>query len=115
MSNMQFSARQIDFDHWSELAKSDPASFELLRTRTLQACIDRSSSDRQERLRCLQWRIDQIRSQSGTPLAACVKISGIMWDTFNRLGHLYNQVEQLNAGIPVTPVQSAKIIPFTKS
>lgn len=115
MSDMQFSARQIDFDHWSELAKSDPDSFEQLRNRTLQACINRSSSDHQERLRCLQWRIDQIRSQSGSPLAACVKISGIMWDTFNRLGNLYNQVEQINAGSPLPTPQSAKILPFSKS
>jgi hypothetical protein len=115
MSDMQLSARQIDFDHWSELAKSDPDSFEQLRNRTLQACISRSSSDHQDRLRCLQWRIDQIRSQSGTPLAACVKISGIMWDTFNRLGTLYNQAAQLKAGTTLPNPQSAKIIPFPKA
>ena len=114
MSDMQLITRKIDFDHWSELAKSDPDSFEQLRDRTLQACINRSSSAHQARLRCLQWRIDQIRSQSGTPLAACVKISGIMWDTFNRLGKVYNEFEQQSAGKPMPPQPTAKILPFNK-
>lgn len=114
MSDMQSITRKIDFDHWSELAKSDPDSFEQLRDRTLKACISRSSTAHQERLRCLQWRIDQIRSQSGTPLAACVKISGIMWDTFNRLGKVYNDLEQHNAGIPLPVRPKAKLLPFKK-
>jgi len=114
MSDMQSITRKIDFDHWSELAKSDPDSFEQLRDLTLEACINRSSTAHQARLRCLQWRIDQIRSQSGTPMAACVKISSIMWDTFNRLGKVYTDLEQHSAGKPLPPQPKAKILHFNK-
>lgn len=111
-------AHRIDFETWLDLARNDPARFETLRSRMLDDCIARSSTAHQERLRRLQWRIDRIRDRASNPLAACVQISDLMWDTFNRLGAAYRQLERpaatapkLRPGLENTP-RCAKILPF---
>ncbi len=85
-------ASRIDFDHWSQLAKTDPETFERERSAVLDACIARASHDHQDRLRRLQWRIDRIRETAGTPMAACMRISDLMWRTFHQLGDAYRQL-----------------------
>lgn len=73
--------KNIDFDTWSALAHSDPNAFEALRMRLIDDVIRRAPPQRQHRLRCLQWRIDQIRRTSHTPMAACLRLSNMMWET----------------------------------
>ena len=115
MSKLQTALHShIDFEHWSQLARTDPERFEQLRHRTLNECIARSSRNHQKRLRGLQWRIDRVRDKAGTPLAACLEISTMMWDTFHQLGELYNQAEALQQGktVPKPDVKQATILPF---
>ncbi len=76
----------IDFDRWSEIARTDPETFEAMRTEIINNCIDNAPQDRQQRLRGLQWQIDCLRAQSSNPLSACIKISQMMWDTLQQLG-----------------------------
>lgn len=71
----------FDFDQWHSLARSDPASFESRRREVIAAAIARAPHAQQERLRCLQWRIDHIRARSATPLAACLKLVDMMWES----------------------------------
>jgi len=72
---------QLDFDEWAELAARDPQGFETLRQETIDAAIDRARSTQQRRrLQGLQWRIDMVRQQAKTPLAACVHMYDMMWD-----------------------------------
>ncbi|MEJ2143174.1 MAG: DUF3135 domain-containing protein [Gammaproteobacteria bacterium] len=85
----------IDFDFWLHLAQSDPERFESLRTETLEKHIQRAADNQQNRLRCLQWRIDRIRDRAKTPMAACISISDMMWDTFNHLASGYNHIDHL--------------------
>lgn len=101
MRNTQVTEKKetgFNFDHWSELAQSDPDAFESMRSEKLAACIAKAPGNQQHRLRCLQWRIDVIRKQAKTPLSACIKISNMMWDTLHRLGdtyqNLYNNPQQ---------------------
>lgn len=82
------SAHHIDFDQWAHLAATNPQEFEILRRKTIYACIERANQARQERLHCLQWRIDRMREHNNSPLGACVAISNLMWETFTRLGEL---------------------------
>lgn len=103
---------EIDFEEWMTLASSEPQNFEQLRQDKISELIKSAPKKYQHRLLCLQWRIDQIREKNNaSPMAACIAISGLMWDTF---GHL-NDLLQSHAenGLPIsTPPIPANIIPF---
>lgn len=73
--------KQFDFDEWHQLANSDPDAFEQKRQKYINKIIQSAPKAKQKRLRCLQWRIDQTRLLSNTPLAACINISKLMWDS----------------------------------
>ena len=103
------SVYHIDFEEWSKLAKRDPETFESLRTRMLESCIAQASKGRQERLRCLQWRINQVRNTASNPMAACISISDMMWETFTDLGQAYRNLETRRGR---EKENSAKILPF---
>ncbi len=77
-----------EFDHWAQQAVSDPDAFEARRSRLIEAFISSVPAERQPRLRGLQWRIDQIRRGSRTPLASCIRISRMMWDSVLGTGGL---------------------------
>ena len=61
--------KRIKFEHWAYLAQHDPATFEQLRSRMLDDCIASAAASHQQRLRCLQWRIDRIREKASNPLS----------------------------------------------
>ena len=108
--------KRFDFDDWANLARTDPQAFEARRKTLLDAAIDRAPAARQQRLRGLQWRVDQIRRTSSTPLGACMKISYLMWDTLLGPRGLVESLARLGElpGGPfaLVPVDNAKILPF---
>jgi hypothetical protein len=73
--------KQFDFDEWHQLANTDPDAFEQKRQKAIKKIIQSAPKAKQPRLRGLQWQIDQARHLSNTPLAACIKISKLMWDS----------------------------------
>jgi hypothetical protein len=75
----QLSNRNLDFDHLLQLAERDPMRFEDMRQAAIDDFISNLPRERQQRMRQLQWRIDQER-RNRTPISACVKISSMMWD-----------------------------------
>ena len=77
------SVSSIDFEQWSALAKNDPEAFEARRQEMIGEFLSQLSGTRQERLKCLQWRIDVERSRVPNPMAACIKINQMMWDAFS--------------------------------
>jgi hypothetical protein len=79
---MAYPTRRLDFDEWRALACSDPDAFEAMRRRVLQAVIDRAPERRRRRLQGLQWRVDQVRGRSANPMAACISLSDMMWESF---------------------------------
>ena len=46
------------------------------------AQIARAPERNRQHLRRLQWRIDQVRARSSNPIAACVKLYRMMWESF---------------------------------
>ncbi len=68
------------FDAWKELAARDPQAFEALRRQRIEEMIARAPAERRERLRGLQWRIEQARRRAPNPMAACISLSRMMWD-----------------------------------
>jgi hypothetical protein len=76
--------QSFDFSEWSDLAAKDPKAFEKRREQTIEAAILAMPGAKQQRIRALQWRIDQERKRSKSPMAACIRLSNMMWE--NLLG-----------------------------
>ncbi len=77
---MTTSENDFDFEYWSNLAQQDPQAFEEQRARLVHGLIDNAPEYLHKRLQGLQWRIDCVRAQAKTPMAACLRISKMMWD-----------------------------------
>lgn len=106
-------ANRLDFNEWMELASRDPDAFEARRREAVQELIDSSPRDRRERLRCLQWRIDRIREKSNNPMAGCLSLYGMMWDSVMGAGGLAEALNQFSGGVePAEPRRNAEIIRF---
>jgi len=106
------SVNDIDFEHWANLASTDPQKFEQLRQDKISAAINRTSGKRQQRLRGLQWQIDTIRDQhKDSALAGCLAISELMWETFEHLAELLQSQAENGLSAPA-PKMQANIIPF---
>lgn len=70
-----------DFDEWRLLALRDPEGFEQTRRKVLEAVIAQAPERNRQRLEALQWRLDRLRELSATPLAACISLSDMMWES----------------------------------
>ena len=113
-ANKHLMSIEFDFKEWAELAKSDPDRFEAKRSRVINEAIRRVPADRQRMLRGLQWKVDRVRELKRTPLAACMAISDMMWNTFSDLHHSYVKLAEIKPGkrLPTEPRPSATIIAF---
>lgn len=100
----------FDFETWSELANNDPEGFEARRQRAIDEAIRRAAPRTQKRLRRLQWKLDQVRATSATPMAACIRMNRMMWDRVTGPGGL---LDTLTEGGP-TPEQRprAQVLAF---
>jgi len=101
----------IDFDDWAELAQSDPAGFEARREQAIDALITRMPEHKQQRMRCLQWKIDQVRNRAGSPMAACIKLSEMMWDSLTGPGGLKEALDRMSDQ-NAAPLPNADILTF---
>lgn len=104
----------FDFSEWSNLAAKDPKAFEKRRQQTIEAAIQSIPDAKQQRIRALQWRIDQERNRSKSPMAACIRLSNMMWDNLlgeNGLLDNLRHVDHNGIGQPVHKT-SASILAF---
>ena len=93
MKNTKIAER--DFDEWAEMAREDPTAFEKMRLAAINRCIEDAPDEHRERLRRLQWRIDQERRMARTPMNACLRISRMMWDNILGQGGLRERLVEL--------------------
>ena len=109
------SDKHFDFGHWSKLASEDPERFEAERAEAIAELIDQSPSSAKRRMVGLQWQIDRVREQAPNPMAACVKMSKMMWDSVLGEGGLLETLERLQGvdprGLATTPTAAA-VLPF---
>ncbi|MDH5181271.1 MAG: DUF3135 domain-containing protein [Gammaproteobacteria bacterium] len=110
-------AFQFNFEEWAKLAAQDPDRFEARRARTLSDAIGRVPENRQLMLRRLQWKVDRVRELKTTPLAACIAITDMMWNTFHDLNRSYHYLaEQHGKKTPgkqdFAKLPKATILPF---
>ncbi|HHH39271.1 MAG TPA: DUF3135 domain-containing protein [Sedimenticola sp.] len=111
---------RLDFDHWAELARDDPDRFEALRQAEIEAVISRAPEAQQQRLRCLQWRIDQERRRAGSALGACIRISRMMWESMAGPGGLLETLNRVGENLAgrepaMVPASNAEIVSFDRN
>lgn len=102
---------QLDFEQWSELAKADPDAFEAKRAEAIDAMIQQLPEPKRERMRCLQWKIDQVRGQASNPMAACIKLSEMMWDSLVGPGGMKDMLERVS-NQNCKPLPKARVLPL---
>jgi hypothetical protein len=104
----------FDFDSWATLAQQDPQAFEIKRVRVIEHAINRAPAESQQRLRCLQWKLDMIRHTSPTPMSACLRINRLLWESLTGKNGLLENLNRLGTGIqPQMPTKNtAKILAF---
>jgi hypothetical protein len=111
---------RFNFNEWSKLAVDDPEAFENERIRAIEQMLQSLPETKQQRLRGLQWRIDQERRRSKSPMAACIQLSRMMWDTVVGDDGLLDTIqnldpERMKARRLEKQGLDAKILPFTRS
>ncbi|MFA9438229.1 DUF3135 domain-containing protein [Uliginosibacterium sp. sgz301328] len=74
------SAAEFDFDHWADLAASDPPGFFAERRRAIEAFIASAPPQQAAALRDLQAIIDQTRLEAGTPARAVSQLMDMLSD-----------------------------------
>jgi hypothetical protein len=101
----------FDFEAWSRLAATDPQGFEAARAEAVAALIDSAPESCRQRLEGLQWRINHVREQSNSPVAACIKLSQMMWDRVLGDNGLVENIERLSTpGTARPPAELAEVI-----
>lgn len=99
----------FDFDAWAALARSDPDGFERQRVELIERFILRFATN-QVRSRRQQCRIDLERRKAKVPLKACLRLSRLMWESFERL---HGELSRLQTRAPCAAVPStARILSF---
>lgn len=111
---MKENGNHIDFEQWAALAASDPEAFEARRAQVIDAAIRRAPHPKQQRLRGLQWKLDQVRRLSHTPMAACLRMTNMMWDSVLSEGGLIDAFEQLGHSKPLPRRFKADVIALNK-
>ncbi len=98
----QTNLQAVDFEQWLKIAQQDADTFESMRLAAIEEIIESAPEKNRERLRCLQWRIDQERRLSKSPMGACIRISHMMWETLvgeeSLTSHLHSLAESCEPG-----------------
>lgn len=97
----------FDFDEWASLAKTNPHAFEARRQALIDNFLRQFPDPEQRRLRGLQFRIDMERRRARTPMAACIRLSSMMWDSLLGHGGLVNAIDRFLNYRPHHPAQAA--------
>ena len=100
---MKEQTTSFNFDEWMQLAKEDPAAFEKQRLEAIQGILSNASENSKKRLEGLQWQIEQMRTTSKTPMAACLNISRLMWEKVQGEDGLVETLNQLTGKAPIKP------------
>lgn len=107
----QHDGGDFDFDGWARLARDDPQAFEIKRAFVLECAIDAAPERSHHTLRRLQWKLDRIRETSATPLAACIRMQDLMWESVVGRDGLVDRLQLLPGS---EPGGTARILTFPR-
>ena len=100
------------FDTLLALAGDDPQQLEVLRQQLINELISSAPASYQRRLQGLQFTVDMERRKAKTPMAACIRLSQMMHESFHELRQALGATELEN---DLTDAQSsAQILPFAR-
>lgn len=91
----------FNFDEWMQLAQENPEAFEEKRLNAIQDVLSTTEGQSQKRLEGLQWQIDQMRTNTENPMAACLNISKMMWENVQGEDGLVETLNQLTGKAPI--------------
>lgn len=97
------------FEQLSRLASENPEQLEQLRSQHVESLIASAPEKYRRRLRGLQFQVDCARRKHRNPLAACIEISSMMYDSLHNLNKALTSPEQ---GYSSESKESADIISF---
>ncbi len=103
----------FDFDAWAELARTDPDAFETERNNAIEAIIEEAPPRTREQLRRVQWKLDRIRDTAPTPMAACLRMQTLMWESVLGEDGLLARLRQVPTGEKHTD-NAARILDFRR-
>ncbi len=116
MGNTQKQGKShVNFNEMLTLAKTDPASFEVKRAEYIESFLNSVPAEKQTRLRGLQWKIDQTRQLARTPMASCIAISRMMWDSLHLLRDQQRELVKLSTGRSPRLISNKKPVSATKN
>lgn len=110
-----------NFEELHQIAQNNPDALEAYRLQEIERIITKARPEIRKRLRGLQFQIDMERRRAKTPMAACLKLSTMMWDKTWQLSESQAQLSEAISGSLTTPEEitpacnkseSAEIIPF---
>lgn len=107
-----------EFDQLREMAQKDPEGLERLRVQLCDQLIQSAPEAYRRKLRGLQFRVDMERRRAKTPMAACIAISGMMHDSFDRLRQVLNEAVSNASSSTSSQADSAtaaKVLPFRRA
>lgn len=109
------------FDVLREMAQKDPEALERLRVQLCDQLIQDAPPAYRRKLRGLQFRVDMERRRAKSPMAACIAISGMMHDTFDKLRQALNDAAGRSDGLYAVETvaqtsgeSAAKVLPFRR-
>lgn len=106
---------QPDFDELLNLAKGDPELFEAKRLEYIEFFFNKVPTEKQRRLRGLQWQIDQARYLARNPLSSCMNLMNMMWDSLSQLNDKQQNLVQLTNAASQGPKTYPAITPDAPS
>lgn len=109
--NLPDCGASMDYDALARLAQDDPAAYEEFRLCMINRLINAVPSREQQRLRGLQFQIDQMRALAHTSLGATVALYSMMWRSFISLNNELSGPRYTKA----MPRKSAKVISFRRA
>jgi len=106
--------QQRDFDTWARVAREDPEGFEAMRRAAIEDFLQTLPPQNRERMRRLQWRIDQERRLARSPMSACIRLSHMMWEHVLGEGGLRDRLQRLGHGMAGdkedSPLRTADVV-----
>ena len=109
-----------DFATWSRIAQEDPDAFESMRLAAIEDFLQTVPPESRERLRRLQWRIDQERRLANSPMGACIRLSRMMWEQVlgdSGLRERFRELGQSMTGDGISggfPAKTAEVVVFAR-
>ncbi|WP_210396822.1 DUF3135 domain-containing protein [Motiliproteus sediminis] len=73
------------FDDLKKLAETDPQAFDAYRKTLCHEFIDSIPKGHRQRLRAVQFRVDNVIHRAKTPMAGLIKVSEMMHDSLYSL------------------------------